>query len=123
MKRIQRLLAVVLSASILNVSAIHSAQAALVPTEEAARLATVSARDLGFITLDDIIQTTEGMIRKLFEDTIGVELPNPLPRMSYGQAMEEYGNDRPDTLGYLHARDDEAMRVEHAVIRCGPILA
>jgi hypothetical protein len=40
MKRTQRLLAVVLSASILNVSAIHSAQAALVPTEEAARLAT-----------------------------------------------------------------------------------
>jgi hypothetical protein len=40
MKRTQRLLAVVLSASILNVSAIHSAQAALVPTEEAARLVT-----------------------------------------------------------------------------------
>lgn len=39
MKRIQRLLGVVLSASILNVSAIHSTQAALIPTEEAGRLA------------------------------------------------------------------------------------
>ena len=51
MKRIQRLLAVVLSASILNVSAIHSAQAALVPTEEAARLATVSQAESGHARL------------------------------------------------------------------------
>ena len=47
MRRIQRLLAVVLSASILNVSAIHSAQAALVPTEEAARLATINHAESG----------------------------------------------------------------------------
>ena len=51
MKRIQRLLAVVLSASILNVSAIQSAQAALVPTEEAARLATVSQTESGHARL------------------------------------------------------------------------
>ena len=51
MKRIQRLLAVVLSASILTVSAIHSAQAALVPTEEAARLATVSQAESGHARL------------------------------------------------------------------------
>ena len=51
MKRIQRLLAVVLSASILNISAIHSAQAALVPTEEAARLATVSQTESGHVRL------------------------------------------------------------------------
>jgi len=61
--------------------------------------------EMSFITLDDIIQTTEGMIRKLFEDTIGVELPNPLPRMSYGQAMEEYGNDRPDTRFEMKLKD------------------
>ena len=51
MKRIQRLLAVVLSASILNVSAIHSAQAALVPTEEAARLAGVTQAESGHARL------------------------------------------------------------------------
>ena len=43
MERIQRLLAVVLSANILNVSAIHSAQAALTPTEEAGRLTELDA--------------------------------------------------------------------------------
>ena len=51
MKRTQRLPAVVLSASILNISAIHSAQAALVPTEEAARLATVSQTESGHARL------------------------------------------------------------------------
>ncbi len=61
--------------------------------------------EMSFISMDDIIQTTEGMIRKLFEDTIGVELPNPLPRMSYGQAMEEYGNDRPDTRFEMKLKD------------------
>ncbi len=61
--------------------------------------------EMSFITMDDIIRTTEGMIRKLFEDTIGVELPNPLPRMSYGQAMEEYGNDRPDTRFEMKLKD------------------
>lgn len=51
MKRIQRLLAVVLSASILNVTAIQSAQAALVSTEEAARIASVSQAESGHARL------------------------------------------------------------------------
>lgn len=51
MKRIQRLLAVVLSASILNLSAIHSASAALIPTEEAARLATITQTESGHARL------------------------------------------------------------------------
>lgn len=51
MKRIQRLLAVVLSVSVLNVTAIQSAQAALVSTEEAARLATASQAESGHARL------------------------------------------------------------------------
>ena len=47
MKRTQRLLAVGLSASTLNASAIHSAEAASVPTEEAARLATINHAESG----------------------------------------------------------------------------
>ena len=51
MKRFQRLLAVVLSASVLNVTAIQSAQAALVPTEEAARLAVAAQSESGHARL------------------------------------------------------------------------
>jgi aspartyl-tRNA synthetase len=53
--------------------------------------------EMSFITMDEILEVTEGMVRQLFKDTIGFDLPNPLPRMSYEQAMEDYGNDRPDT--------------------------
>jgi aspartyl-tRNA synthetase len=61
--------------------------------------------EMSFITMDEILEITEGMIRKLFEDAIGVELPNPLPRISYEQAMEEYGNDRPDTRFDMKLKD------------------
>jgi aspartyl-tRNA synthetase len=61
--------------------------------------------EMSFITMDEILEVTEGMIRKLFEDTIGVELPKPLPRMSYEQSMEEYGNDRPDTRFGMKLKD------------------
>ena len=51
MKRIQRLLAVVLSVSVLNVTTVQSAQAALVSTEEAARLATAAQAESGHARL------------------------------------------------------------------------
>jgi len=60
--------------------------------------------EMSFITLDDILEVTEGMIVQLFQDTIGVDL-GPLPRMSYEQAMEEYGNDRPDTRFGMKLKD------------------
>lgn len=52
--------------------------------------------EMSFATRDDIINVTEGMIREIFMTTIGVELPEPLPRMTYAEAMRSYGTDRPD---------------------------
>lgn len=51
MKRIQRLLAIVLSASVLNATAVPAAHAALIPTEEAARLANTSQAESGHARL------------------------------------------------------------------------
>lgn len=51
MKRIQRLLAIVLSASVLNATAVPAAHAALIPTEEAARLANTSQSESGHARL------------------------------------------------------------------------
>jgi aspartyl-tRNA synthetase len=53
--------------------------------------------EMSFVTMDDVLEVNEGAIACLFKETIGVELPRPFPRMGYEQAMEEYGNDRPDT--------------------------
>ncbi|MCE5301236.1 MAG: aspartate--tRNA ligase, partial [Spirochaetia bacterium] len=53
--------------------------------------------EMSFIEEDDIMGHAENFIRETFEHIQKVKLPNPLPRMTYDRAMEEYGNDKPDT--------------------------
>jgi len=53
--------------------------------------------EMSFLTMDEVLNINEGAIVTLFRETIGVDLPQPFPRMSYEQSMAEYGNDRPDT--------------------------
>jgi aspartyl-tRNA synthetase len=52
--------------------------------------------EMSFVGMDDVLDITEGMIAALFKETKGVELKRPFPRLSYSQAMADYGNDRPD---------------------------
>jgi aspartyl-tRNA synthetase len=61
--------------------------------------------EMSFNDMDDQILVTEDMIRTLFRETIGAELPEPFPRMTYDQAMDEYGNDRPDTRFGMKLKD------------------
>ncbi|PZO62879.1 MAG: aspartate--tRNA ligase [Pseudoxanthomonas suwonensis] len=62
-------------------------------------------RQLEFTQLDmefawveerDVQDTVEAMIRDVFREVIGVELPNPFPRMTWAEAMRRYGSDKPD---------------------------
>ncbi|MCU7916306.1 MAG: aspartate--tRNA ligase [Candidatus Thiodiazotropha sp. (ex Gloverina cf. vestifex)] len=52
--------------------------------------------ETAFLDEDEIMQLNEEMIRQLFKDILGVELPDPFPRMTYAEAMDRYGSDRPD---------------------------
>jgi len=52
--------------------------------------------EFSFMTMDDILSLCEELIGTIFKETIGVELPAKLPRMSYDEAMNSYGVDRPD---------------------------
>jgi len=52
--------------------------------------------EMAFVTRDDIIALFEGMVRHLFKEIKGVELPN-FPLMTYAEAMERFGSDKPDT--------------------------
>jgi aspartyl-tRNA synthetase len=65
--------------------------------------------EMSFVTRDDIIDLTEGMIREIFEKTIGVALPDPLPRMTYAEAMKQYGTDRPDLRFGMAVKDVTAV--------------
>ena len=52
--------------------------------------------EVSFMDEDGIIHLMEGMIRELFRNVLQVELPDPVPRMSYREAVSRYGTDRPD---------------------------
>ncbi len=53
--------------------------------------------EMSYVDVDDILQLTEGFIAKLLSDVLGKEVALPLPRLSYADAMNRYGSDKPDT--------------------------
>ena len=52
--------------------------------------------ETSFLDQAQIQEIMEGLVRFLFREVLGVELPNPLPRMTYAEAMRRYGSDKPD---------------------------
>ena len=52
--------------------------------------------EMSFVEQEDVLNTFEGMMRTLFKNVLDVEIPNPLPRMSWYDAMDKYGSDKPD---------------------------
>ena len=52
--------------------------------------------EMSFVEQEDVLNTFEGMMRQMFKNALGVEIPNPLPRMSWYDAMDRYGSDKPD---------------------------
>ncbi len=53
--------------------------------------------EMSFVDTDDIMETAEGFIKKLMHETLDIDIPSPLPRMTYAEAMNSYGSDKPDT--------------------------
>ncbi|MCQ2177414.1 MAG: aspartate--tRNA ligase [Bacteroidales bacterium] len=52
--------------------------------------------EMSFVEQEDVLNTFEGMMRAMFRNALGVEIPNPLPRMTWYDAMDNYGSDKPD---------------------------
>jgi aspartyl-tRNA synthetase len=53
--------------------------------------------EMSFVDVDDILTVAEGFIARLFDEVLGVNIPTPLPRITFTEAMEKYGSDKPDT--------------------------
>ncbi|MDD7216452.1 MAG: aspartate--tRNA ligase [Anaerovoracaceae bacterium] len=53
--------------------------------------------EMSFVDMDDVIEIQEGFLKKLFSELMGVEIKTPLPRITWDEAMERYGSDKPDT--------------------------
>jgi len=52
--------------------------------------------ETSFLDEEEIMSTMEEMMRQVFHKSLGIELPNPFPRMDYDEAMLRYGSDKPD---------------------------
>ncbi|MBE5944247.1 MAG: aspartate--tRNA ligase [Lachnospiraceae bacterium] len=52
--------------------------------------------ELSFVDVDDVIDVNERLLAKLFKDTIGVDVELPIQRMTYKEAMDRFGSDKPD---------------------------
>ena len=52
--------------------------------------------ELSFVDVDDVIDVNERLLAKLFREVIGVEVPLPIPRMTWQEAMDRFGSDKPD---------------------------
>ena len=75
--------------------------------------------ETSFLSEGEIMELMEEMIRKLFKDTLGVELANPFPRMIHEVAMMKYGSDKPDLRVKLELTEltDLMKTVEFKVFR------
>ena len=52
--------------------------------------------EMSFVEQEDVLNMFEGMMRSMFKNALGVDIPDPLPRMSWYDAMDYYGSDKPD---------------------------
>ena len=53
--------------------------------------------ELSFVDVDDILDVNERMLQALWKEVLGVDVTLPLPRMTWQEAMDRYGSDKPDT--------------------------
>lgn len=53
--------------------------------------------EMSFVDQEDVLEMTEGYMQYLYQTVMGIDISLPLPRMTYRDAMERYGSDKPDT--------------------------
>ena len=61
--------------------------------------------EASFVEREDIITLVEGMLKHIFQRAIGVDVPTPFPRLTYAEAMDRYGSDKPDTRFGVELKD------------------
>lgn len=53
--------------------------------------------EMSFVDMDDVIAVQEGFLKRVFKEVMNIDIPTPFPRLTWDEAMERYGSDKPDT--------------------------
>ena len=53
--------------------------------------------EMSFVDMEDVLNIGEGYMKRVFKEALGVDIQLPLPRITYKEAMERFGSDKPDT--------------------------
>lgn len=75
---------------------------------------TQADMELSFVDVDDVIDVNERLLQYVFREAIGVDIELPIPRMTWQEAMDRYGSDKPDTRFGM-----ELVNVSQVVKECG----
>lgn len=78
--------------------------------------------EMSFVSQDDVFAVIEGLLKRLFKEVVGVDIPTPFPRMDFYESMDKYGNDKPDLrFGLEHVVLTDLIR-EHGEAGGVPLL-
>ena len=61
--------------------------------------------EMSFVEPEDVYAIAEGYIKRLFKEILNVDIPTPLPRLKFTDAMNDYGSDKPDTRFDMKIKD------------------
>ena len=75
---------------------------------------TQADMELSFVDVDDVIEVNERLLQYVFKEAIGIEVQLPIPRMTWQEAMDRFGSDKPDTRFGM-----ELVNVSEVVKECG----
>ena len=78
--------------------------------------------EMSFVDLDDVIAMQEGFLSKMMKDVKGLDIETPFRRLSYNEAMDRYGSDKPDTRFGMELTDiSELVKDSEFVVFTGAI--
>ena len=73
--------------------------------------------EMSFATQEDVMNMNEGFIKRAFKEVLGVEIETPMPRMTFAEAMNKYGSDKPDTRYGMEIVDlSDAVKTSEFVV-------
>ena len=84
--------------------------------------------EMSFMSVEEIIELNEALLSHIFKTVKNIELPRPFPRITYVEAMEKYGSDRPDTRFGLELVDvseilqDSGFKVFSGAVKSGGVI-